>query len=512
MDIISADVWKKDMQEFREIAEKYYTGELSRAEFKSTAGKFGVVTQKGDVPKCMLRMRLPGGRLTLKKMAFIADMINKYHIDKIKFSTCQNIQLHNLDYEPLCDIMEKALDVGIISIGAGGDNPRNVTASPLSGLDPEEYFDVLPYTEVATQYALHFVHEEKMPRKLKIGFSSSPKNINHATMRDLGFVARPNGKFDVYSAGGIGPNPKIGVRVAEAVELKDILQYIRAMWLMFRTYGNYKMRARARSRYMQETLGGPEKYREAFQEKLAEAAGYDDYTFELPEERVIIRRGRKAIDVPWAIPQKQEGLYSLVWHPIGGFPNPTLFCRLSNILQGFNCAEVRVALDGSAYIINLTGREADYVYKRVIEKDTAKNQFELSSACVGSSICQVSIRDSQAILRACIEAVQEAKLPYDALPAISITGCPSSCATPELAVIGLRGGMRDKRVAWMLYVNGCELQGQEAFGKIVGAIFEEDVPKFFVELGKTVAESQLSFADWHAQHPDGIEKIAEKYI
>ena len=33
--------------------------------------------------------------------------------------------------------------------------------------------------------------------------------------RDLGFVSRPDGKFDVYCAGGMGANPRMGVKIAE---------------------------------------------------------------------------------------------------------------------------------------------------------------------------------------------------------------------------------------------------------------------------------------------------------
>lgn len=99
-----------------------------------------------------------------------------------------------------------------------------------------------------------------MPRKLKVCFSNSPKNFTHATFRDLGFVANENGKFDVYSAGGLGNNYKMGVKVAENVEPNKILFYIKAMWLTFRTYGNYENRGKARTRYMQEALGGAENY------------------------------------------------------------------------------------------------------------------------------------------------------------------------------------------------------------------------------------------------------------
>ena len=43
----------------------------------------------------------------------------------------------------------------------------------------------------------------------------------------LVFVATKEGKFDVYSAGGLGNHARFGVKVAEAVEPEMILYYIK---------------------------------------------------------------------------------------------------------------------------------------------------------------------------------------------------------------------------------------------------------------------------------------------
>ena len=495
MKIIPEANWKEDMKVFRTAAAKYYAGELKRAEYKGISGKFGSYAQKGDKPLSMLRLRMPAGRLTPKKMAFIADSVRKYAINKMKFTTCQTVQLHNLELEPVCQIMEDALQVGIVTVGGGGDFPRNITCSPLSGLDKDEYFDVMPYAEIAGQYAMQFINAEKMPRKYKIGFSSSPKNQSHATMRDLGFAARPDGKFDVYSAGGLGLNPMIGVKVAEAVEPKDILKYVRAMWVLFRTYGDYKNRMRARSRFMQEAL---------------EVEGTDDFGFEI-HPNVITKTGTDTIQHPRAIPQKQEGLYSVIWHPLGGCPNPEIFCQVSDALQEVEAGEIRLALDETAYIVNLNAEEAEK-FIAITASDTARSQFEMASACIGASICQQGVRDSQAVLKAAVEAVREAGIPDGALPAIHISGCPGSCATPQLAVMGFRGAVKERQSAWLLTINGCELQGKEVFGQEVGVIFETEVPDFLVALGRTVADSGMSFADWLKANPEGIQKAAEPFI
>ena len=269
MNKIDAQSWKADMPDFREKTKAFYNGEMSKGDYKGYSGRYGSYAQK-DGKASMLRLRMPAGRVTKEKLAFIAEAIRKYNVKKAHFTTCETIQLHDLQQEELCRIMEDALDVGIVTMGGGGDFPRNVMCSPLSGVEADEYFDVRPWAEAAGEYLMTFINAEKMPRKLKVCFSNSPKNIPHATYRDLGFVATKEGKFDVYSAGGLGNHARFGVKVAEAVEPEMILYYIKAMWLTFRAYGNYENRGKARTRYMQEALGGPEKYREAFLEKLKE--------------------------------------------------------------------------------------------------------------------------------------------------------------------------------------------------------------------------------------------------
>ena len=265
MKTIDPQSFKADLPAFAEKTAAFYAGEVSKAEYKGFSGLYGSYAQRGGAAS-MLRLRMTAGQATPEKLAFVAKSIRDWDVKRIHFTTCQTIQLHDLAPEAVCAIMEKAFDVGIVTMGGGGDFPRNVMCAPLAGLDPDEYFDVTPYAEAAGEYLMGFIKAEKMPRKLKVAFSGSPRNETHATYRDLGFVATPEGKFDVYSAGGLGNNPRFGVKVAEAIDPSQILYYIKAMWLTFRAYGNYENRGKARTRYMQEALGGPQKYAEAFAE------------------------------------------------------------------------------------------------------------------------------------------------------------------------------------------------------------------------------------------------------
>ena len=502
--------WKEYLPEFNEKTAAFYAGNLSKNDYKGFSGFYGSYAQRGGKAS-MLRLRMPAGKVTKEKLKFAADAIRKYDIDCVHFTTCETIQLHNLSEKAVTELIAGAVDAGIITMGGGGDFPRNVMCSPLSGVQADEYFDVLPWAEAAGEYLMGFILAEKMPRKLKVGFSNSKENVTHATYRDLGFAANENGTFDVYSAGGLGNNFRFGVKVAENVDPSQILYYIKAMWLTFRTYGNYENRGKARTRYMQEKLGGPEEYAKAYLEKLKEV--YDsgeNLNLEINPEPLTKTGDGSAIEGKRIISQKQPGLYAVAWHPIGGQPDPAQLCALSDVLEDIEGVEMRLSPDETAYIINLTGKEA----ARVAEATSsgAETLFETSVSCIGAGICQVGVRDSQKLLRACVEAVRAARIPDGALPQIHISGCPSSCGTHQTGAIGFRGASKsvDKKPqsAFVLFVNGQQRQGEEAFGRELGTMLETDIPEFLVKLGKTVAESGMDYEAWNAANPQGIETAA----
>jgi len=504
--------WKKDYEEFETITRKFYAGEVKVPEYKGFSGGFGSYAQRGGKAS-MLRLRLPGGRLTKEKLKFIADSIQKYQIDKVHFTTCQTIQLHNLNADAVCSLAVAALDVGIVTRGGGGDFPRNVMVSPLSGVECGEYFDVLPYAEAAAEYLMGFIKTVKLPRKLKVCFSNSPANLPHATFRDLGFAARSDGRFDVYSAGGLGNNPKMGVLVAEGIEKSKILYYIKAMVDMFTTFGNYENRAKARTRYMQDVLG--ESYAAEFKKKLdAVLASGENLDLAVEETEVTKTGDGSVIEDIRVIPQKQDGLYTVKYHPMGGCPAPEKLGEISDAIRDMDQVELRLAPDETLYIINLTDAEASKLL--AITADSGRNALESSVACIGASICQVGVRDSQKLLEAILTAAKEWNFADGVLPQLHISGCPSSCGTHQIGRMGLRGGMKKvdgKPVsAFVLYVNGDDSQGCEQFGEQIGTILESEIPSFLKDLGTAISESGMDFDTWYGGNADKFKEIAAPYI
>ena len=108
----------------------------------------------------------------------------------------------------------------------------------------------------------------------------------------------------------------MGVLVDEHVQVTEILYYIRAMIETFCQHGNYENRAKARTRFMQETLG-VDGLKTVFLEnvqKMKEKGGLDLHV----EEKTVTKKGSGEISDKRVIAQKQPGLYAVAYHPIGG--------------------------------------------------------------------------------------------------------------------------------------------------------------------------------------------------
>ncbi len=508
------DIFRTEIEHFKETIGAFDRGEIDRKAYKGVSGGLGSYAQR-DPAKHMLRLRLPGGRLTLERLKFLAEVVEREQVGRMKLTTCGTIQLHDLAASQVPILMEEAVGYEIYTKGGGGDNPRNVMASPLSGVQPGEAFDVIPYAEAVTKYLLSICRDIKMPRKLKIAFCNGVDDSVHSAFRDMGFLAQPDGTFALRIAGGLGAaSPLMGVLVDEAVDPKEVLYYVRAMVDTFCAHGNYENRAKARTRYMQDTLG-PDGLKEAFLKNVAARkaeGGLELKDLEAPAS--IARDNSGTVDHPRAIPQKQVGMYAVKYHPVGGLLPVEKPRQLYELLKNIPGAEIRIAPNETLYIINLTAAEAEKVIAAT--SDSAATEFEHSVACVGAATCQQGVRDSQSVLQTVVKAVREAGIPDGALPKICISGCPSSCAAHQAGAMGFQGGVKlvDKKPqpAFKMFLNGTDKLGQARFGQEVGTVLEADLPALLVELGKAAAEAGQSWEQWSADHTSERDAIIAKYL
>ena len=113
---IAPQEWKTDLPEFCEKTRDFYAGKMDKGSYKGFSGRYGSYAQKGGAAS-MLRLRMTAGCVSKEKLAFIAKAIRAYQVNMVHFTTCESVQFHNLDEKSVCELMEQALDAGIVTMG-----------------------------------------------------------------------------------------------------------------------------------------------------------------------------------------------------------------------------------------------------------------------------------------------------------------------------------------------------------------------------------------------------------
>lgn len=505
--------FKPDLHIFDEATKKFFAKELSPSEYKGTSGGFGAYGERG-ANTLMYRLRFSSGIVTADDLKALLELIPKYNVPMVHFTTCQSIQLHHITEEKALPLIHDLYDHGILTRGGGSDFPRNITGPALTGVDPNEYFDVRPYMEAAGEQLLSYIGQVTLPRKLKVSFSNSPDNTPHTSIRDLGFVGNANGTFDVYSIGGLGPNPKLGVKCYEQVPADQILYYIDAFIATWTILGDYKNRAKNRTRYLQVTPGLIE-YQKLFEEKLAQAKKKDLTIKDITVPQIHKTGQAKGLTHPRIHNQKQAGLYYVDYHPIGGTPTVAEFLDLAKAIVAIPEAELRLAADETAYIVNLTADQALQIAKLTDTVHTAKTAFEKSVSCVGATVCQIGLQDSHGLLEAILAAAKPYQFKDGILPRLYISGCHNSCGTHEVGTIGLQGAFKPvdgkPQPAFQLHYGGSAHFGKETFGQHLGTLLATVIPQFIVALGEKVQASGLDFLSWDKAHHDDFLALIKDY-
>ncbi len=510
------DILLSEVEAFRVDGHKFLNGEMSKMEFKGISGGMGVYAHRSG-KEFAIRFRIPSGVASIEDLKLIYSFAKRYKLENIHITTRQAIQLHGITIDEACDAMEKGIKKGLYSRGSGGNFPRNVAMSPLSGVDAEEAFDVSPYTLAVGQYFLNKVHTYKLPRKLKVAFSSSERDASHVTAVDLGFLAvKENGKeyFKAYLGGGIGRNSKLSALRDELINPEDVLYHVEAMTKLFINEGDYKNKGRARIRYIMERMG-EEQFRNCYNSYLKKIIDGENLKIKV-ERKVYNKIGIKTSARNLRLfSQKQKGLYSVYVHPTGGIIKLEHLKLIMDKSETMEDIEIRLTMTEGLYIRNLNGKEAE-IFLELTEGMGGNTALECSIACIGVPTCQMGILESQRTLRNILSYFKANNFTEDILPQVHISGCPNSCAVHEIGTIGFCG--KNKKVeekilnVFELHFGGDLGIGKTKLAKNYGDIKEEEVPKFLFELASAAQNCNKDFTSWLEQNEDECCKIIDKYI
>src|ERR1700749_1630071 len=144
---------EKDIIELEQKIRAFREGILNEEKFRSLRLARGVYGQRQQGVQ-MIRIKLPFGKVTTKQLLRIADISNEYSNGNLHLTTRQDIQIHYVSLDRTPELWAKLEQDDITLREACGNTVRNITASAVAGIDPEEPFDVSPYAQEMFKYFL----------------------------------------------------------------------------------------------------------------------------------------------------------------------------------------------------------------------------------------------------------------------------------------------------------------------------------------------------------------------
>ena len=219
-------------KQFRSQVERRLRGELKEEHFKPLRLQNGVYLQ---LHAYMLRVAIPYGQLSAKKLRQLAAVADKYDKGYGHFTTRQNVQYNWIKLSDMPDVLDMLADVEMHAIQTSGNCIRNVTSDHLAGAALDELEDPRPWCEIIRQWSTFHPEFSSLPRKFKIAVTAGTPDRAAVKVHDIGLLMKKNAAgetgFEVLVGGGLGRTPYIGVTIRDWVSKQDLLSYLEANML-----------------------------------------------------------------------------------------------------------------------------------------------------------------------------------------------------------------------------------------------------------------------------------------
>ncbi|NCS11743.1 MAG: ferredoxin--nitrite reductase [Microcystis aeruginosa G13-09] len=391
--------------------------------------------------KFMMRLRIPNGILSSEQMRVLGEIVQRYGDDgNADITTRQNLQLRGIRIEDIPDIFQRLKSVGMTSVQSGMDNVRNITGSPMAGLDADELIDtrelVQKVQDMITNYGQGNYQFSNLPRKFNIAIEGGRDNSVHAEINDIAFVPG-------YKEGELGFNVVVGgffsaKRCEAAIPMnvwvrpnQEVVDLCRGILEVYRDNGLRANRQKSRLMWLIDEWGIEE-----FRTRVANHLGYPLAT--AAEKDAIDWEKRDHLGV---FPQKQEGLsYIGLCIPVGRlFADDML--DLARIAEVYGSGELRLTVEQNVIIPNIAAENIATLLTEPLLAKFTPNPTPLQRAlvsCTGAQFCNFALIETK---NKAVDLIRQldAELNIPRGVRIHWTGCPNSCGQPQVADIGLMG-------------------------------------------------------------------------
>lgn len=445
----------------------------------------------------MVRVALPGGRLTAEQYLELDAIAEAYGGGSLRITTRQGIQFHGILMHDLKDTVARINERLMTTFAACGDVERNVMTCPaplqdkahvlLRRLSEEIARELRPATRAyheiwldeervaSSQESEPFYGEQYLPRKFKTGIATAEDNCIDVYSYDCGLIAIVEGGavkgFNVVVGGGMGMshgNASTYAKLAEPLGFIDVahaVETVRAIAAIFRDHGNRADRKHARLKYLIDEWG---------MERFA----------------VEFRRRVPFVLEPFAAMPPPSGPDHLGRHDCDGDATFYGVHVANGRIIDRDGVQIKTALreivERLRPGISLTPQQ-NLLFTRlqpaavdVVEEILARHGVRLprslsgvrryAMACPAMPTCGLAITESERMMPTLLDELESefAALGLSDEPiAVRMTGCPNGCARPytaDLAFVGRKPGGK-----YNIYVGG-GLSGDR-----VVDLFAEDV-------------------------------------
>ncbi len=510
-------------EQVRDLIKEFKNNIIDLVEFSAKIKLYGAyVNRNSNMELFTLRTRIPGGIISVEQLRGINDINSRYSSLSFHITTRQNIQFQKIKLNDIPNILEELLKLGITTKAAAGKVPRNIVAPPLSGIETNEPFDISPYVLSITESLLRDEDNFSLPAKFQISISNNVEDHSKAKMADIGFIATiMNGKpgFEVYGGGGQGSYVKLGIRLLEFINEKDILHSIEAMKELLITENEHK-NGKKRTRFIARNLGD-DTFKKLFisilnrRQQTTQSGDLDigKYKFNYIEtEGEAIEFDNKTI-----FETRVKGRYAVNIKPDKGNISPDELTKILNFLDTLDYTpSIRLSHDQGFYIRELLGKDVERL--NYISHDfLRKNKMSNIVSCPGSSICRIGITDTGALTdRIKYKFQSESTSVKTTLPEIYISGCPNACGSHHLGNIGLYGFLKkdgDRFIPlYKVMFGGRGTGAQFKLATEVATLPVNNVSCFLVDLAKLKVKAGISnFNDFTDTYSEEISVIISKY-
>lgn len=475
----------------------------------------------------MLRLRMPGGKVTPAQWLAMDAMSDTYGNGTMKLTTRQTIQLHGVLKGNMRATMQEIHNIAMDTLATCGDVTRNVTASGTPEDSPAHRAahdlaalisaELLPKTHA---YHEIWLNEERvytgekeeepmygktyLPRKFKIALCVPPQNDIDVFTNDLGFVAivedgRTIG-YDVVAGGGMGcahNNPATFPRLADAIGFcspEQVVEVSKAVVELQRDFGDRTDRKHARLKY---TIA--DRSLDWFKTTLAQYLGYT-----LPASRgfKLATSGDSFEGTSRSRTLYIEG-GRIAERP--GYPLRSALREIAKLHEGtfYLTANQNLVIDG---ITDNTAAAIDRIIDETKLNSRHTGMRLASIACVALPTCPLALAESERYLPELLDRIDtslhELGLQNESI-ITRMTGCPNGCARPYVAELSFVGRAPGKYNVWL---------GGSHAGERLGYVYREsvksdDLPALVHDLLSAFRDERQpgeSFGDWSLRKRDAL--------